>query len=404
MLQLPNNCTCSNPSVFPKNWKNGGPSLLKSDWRIQYYFKDSSHPYMDNHPNGKLVIVKGMNVFKTLTERRDATQKLLDNELRLLQVEGFNPITKTAYAPAMQIEVTDISPTTPFIDALYATLNLLTVTKNTKDDMRSVINSVDKAAYQLGIKEMPIEKVSRKHIRNVLIQCGNNSKKWSPGRYNTFRGYLMMLFKELVQQEAVPANPLHDISKLMTVSKIRTVLNRQQRIDVDRHLSEVFFDYRQFVHLFFHSGGRMPELLQLKPSMVDLQQQKYRCIVKKRKRYTEVERTIKRAAIPFWQHFLKNCPDDHFLFGTLLKPGVKPMGEDMAGRYWNRYVKKDLGIDVDFYCLKHLNTSEIVDALDEKAAAELNAHTSTAMVIDIYDVNQKKRQHERLKEVNNTFT
>ncbi|MEJ7740594.1 MAG: hypothetical protein WKF97_24520 [Chitinophagaceae bacterium] len=36
--------------------------------------------------------------------------------------------------------------------------------------------------------------------------------------------------------------------------------------------------------------------------------------------------------------------------------------------------------------LKHLNTTEVVDALSEEEAAKLNAHTSTAMVIEIYDV------------------
>jgi hypothetical protein len=118
--------------------------------------------------------------------------------------------------------------------------------------------------------------------------------------------------------------------------------------------------------------------------------------------------TIKDIAVPYWQEFLKDCPDDHYLFGTLFEAGPKPMGMDMPSRYWQKYIKAPkedggVGISADFYSLKHLNTTEIVDALDEKAAAELNAQTSTAMVVSIYDVKQKHRQHEKLKKVANKF-
>lgn len=79
------------------------------------------------------------------------------------------------------------------------------------------------------------------------------------------------------------------------------------------------------------------------------------------------------------------------------------MGEGMPTVYWKDYVKTPLKITADLYSLKYSNTSEVVDLLDEQAAADLNAHTSTAMVVNIYDVKQKDRNHSRLKEVNNTF-
>jgi hypothetical protein len=79
------------------------------------------------------------------------------------------------------------------------------------------------------------------------------------------------------------------------------------------------------------------------------------------------------------------------------------MAEDMPTKYWRLHVKEALKIPIDFYSLKHLNTAEVVDALDEAAAAKLNAHTSTAMVVSIYDVKQKDRQHNRLKDVGNNF-
>lgn len=357
---------------------------------------------MHKYKYGKLVFVKGMNEFKTLPERRQATETLLQNELRLLKEEGYNPITKV-FNPPVYSDQYEIEPTTLFIKALYQSLERLSIVPRTKVDLKSVIKAIDKASRQLGMYNTPIAGITRRHLKNILDQCCRNNSKLSNTRYNTYRGYLMMLFKELVELEAAPSNPLRDISKKPVTQKLKKVLTEEQRKRIDDHLAEAFPAFRNFVHLFFHSGGRMPELRQLKPSMVNLQKQTYRCIVKKRKQYTEVERTIKTIAVPFWQYFMANCPDDHFIFGPLLRPGIKPMGESMTSRYWQYYVKQDLGIDIDFYALKHLNTSEIVDALDEQAAAELNAHSSTAMVVSIYDVKQKGRQHNRLKDVGNGF-
>ena len=400
MLQLPNGCMSSNLTVFPKNWQNGGNALLNLEWRIQYYFRDPAH--VDKYKSGKLVFVRGMNCFKTLPERREATRELLANELLLLKEEGYNPITK-AFNPAVVLDAQEIDRETPFIKALLASLERLSVTQRTKIDMKSMITGVGKAARQMGIYNISICNISRRHLKNILDQCGRDNSRFTNIRYNTYRGYLMMLFKELVELEAAPSNPLRDISKKPVTKKLKKVLTDLQRKKIDEHLAVVFPAFRNFVHLFFHSGGRMPELRQLKPSMVNLQQQNYRCIVKKRRQYTEVERTIKTIALPYWKYFMDKCPADHFIFGPLLRPGIKPMGESMTSRYWQYHVKQDLGIDIDFYALKHLNTSEVVDALDERAAADLNGHTSTAMVVSIYDVKQKDRQHTRLKDVGNQF-
>lgn len=400
MLQLPNGCSCSKPSIFPKNWMTGGTALLQKDWRIQYYFQDPA--YRHKYRYGKLVFVKGMNRFKTLPERRDATRRLLANELQLLQLDGYNPITKVALDIEPEINY-EIDPTTPLIQALRSASEKLSVSNRVNIGIKSVIKGLEKAAGQLRYEEIEICKITRRHIKAMLDQCSRNSSRWSNTRYNLYRGYLMMLYKELVELEAVPGNPLWDIAKKPVTQRLKPTLNNDQRTTIDKHLASVFPEFRNFIHLFFHSGGRKPELLQLKPPMVDLVNQKYKCIIKKRKNYTEVERTIKSIALPYWKFFLAGCPDDHFIFGTRFKPGTSPMAEDMPTKYWRLHVKETLKIPIDFYSLKHLNTAEVVDALDEAAAAKLNAHTTTAMVVNIYDIRQKDRQHDRLKEVANEF-
>lgn len=72
-------------------------------------------------------------------------------------------------------------------------------------------------------------------------------------------------------------------------------------------------------------------------------------------------------------------------------------------QHWWKWVKKPLGITADFYSLKHVHTSEIVDMAGDEAAADHNAHTSTGIVKEIYDVARKKREHEKVKKAGNKF-
>ncbi len=402
-------CYFTEIKVVPSNWKDTGKSKpsTEKDWYFYYRFYDPTVKDAAGKVKPMLVIGRGMNKFKNLAERQNITEALVKDELKHLTVDGFNPITSSYMIEQAEEFEGEIDPDTPFIEALEKARTLLSCTHRVKVQIKSVIKGVEKAALQLRFHDYPVCKIGRKHIKKLLNRCEQISNL-SPTRYNTYRGYLQMLYAELVEQEAVAGNPIRDISKKTITKKIKVVLTAEERQRVNEHLKEVFPRFLMYVHLFFHSGGRKTELMQLKPHMIDLVNQKYKCIVKKRKVWAEVERTIKDVAVPYWKYFLQNCPENKFIFGTRFQPGDKPMGVDMPSRYWKEYVKAPvdkggLNIKVDFYSLKHLNTTEIVDHLSEQDAAALNSHTSTAMVEGVYDIKQKDRQHQRLKSVNNSF-
>ena len=70
---------------------------------------------------------------------------------------------------------------------------------------------------------------------------------------------------------------------------------------------------------------------------------------------------------------------------------------------WKRHIKKKLGIEADWYSLKHLHTTEIAAKLGAEAAAEHNAHTTTAMVNKVYDVGRAERERKAIQEIQNAF-
>ena len=75
-------------------------------------------------------------------------------------------------------------------------------------------------------------------------------------------------------------------------------------------------------------------------------------------------------------------------------------------------IRGGLGIDIDFYSLKHLHTTEVMDILENntipdqdavKEIAEHNSHTSGAMVVKIYDIKNEGRSHKKVKSIMNAF-
>lgn len=403
MLQLPNGCSCSNPSVFPSNWNKTGASI-KLDWYIQYYFHDPN--FKDKFTKGSLRIVKaGLNRFKTLSERREAVPIIM-NELLFVLQEGYNPITGHTVAP-VNIEY-EIAPSTPIYEAFDKVKEKLKLAKSTAADLKCMLGFLKTAIFQLSMSRLPISEVKRKHIKAILEQVGRN-RELTAHRFNKYRSYLMMLFNELIEMEATEMDPVTKIKKQKTIQQIRVTLSAEERKLVDGHLKSKCYSFWRFMHIFFHSGTREIELINLKAKDVDLTNQRFKVLVNKGKSSRWVQHTIKDISLPLWKELMAKCTnDEQFIFSKGLVPGTTAIRSDQITKRWYRHVKASkekggLGIKADFYSLKHLNTTQMLDVLADADVAKMNEHTSTAMVVNIYDVDRRERQHNRLKKVANTF-
>jgi len=401
MIQLPNGCSCSAFNVHPQNWKSPRASL-KKDWYITYRFYD---PLYRNHPKylyGKLVMLKGMNHFTTREARQQGTAAIIERELDRLQNKAYNPIT--GYSNDQVPTAFIIEPLTPFIEALTKAEKRIQAAASTKRDLRSILHFVTKASEQLRFERLPVSRISRKHIKLLLTQVETTQTFESPHRYNKIRTYLMLLFNELVDLEAVDFNPVKDIAKKKGVIRLRKLLSDDQRNLIDAHLKAHHYRFWLFTQIFFHSGARLTEMMQVKKEEVDLQRQVFKVTVRKGQLRKEVEKPIKHVALPFWEEVLKDAEASDYLFSRKLKPGPVPVQSYQITKRWNKYVKKELGIAEDFYSLKHLNLDETAALLDIQAAAIQASHTSTHITVRHYAVNEYQRQLERLKGIENPFS
>lgn len=407
MIQLPNGCYCSEIKVHPKNWNQPGASL-KKPWYIYYRFYDPLSPAK----GGKLVALRGMNAFRTLTERREVTTSLIRDELHRLKDLEYNPITGYEKEPEDPYAVDYVvDPNAPIIEALYSINERLKLSAVPRTGMRSVLKYFSQAAAQLRLANMPIKSVRRRHIRVILDQVGKlKGDKWTANNFNFYRSYLMMLFAELVNYDVVETNPVKEIKKAKAVQRIRPVLTEEQRVAIDAYLRKVNYIFWRFMQIFFHSGSREKEILNVQGKDVDLERQEVIYLVKKGPTQREVKRVIKNIALPLWREAMEGCGPEDYVFSRGLRPGKSSIRPEQITRRWRKWVKQAKGPDgkplfgevADFYSLKHLNTTEVAGEVGEILAAKHNSHTVEVLKRH-YDVYGKDRETELLKSLRNKF-
>jgi len=378
---LPNGCTVSELSVFPSDWYTKR-AKINTKWYIMYRFYDP----LQAKP--KQVMLKGMNSFKTLIERQEETKRLLSKEIELLK-SGHNSFAK--------LTVERVEPTN-LINAFNLAFTKLTVAPITQRDIKSAIGKFKGAIAQLGWNNLEVKDVSRKHFREILDKSSNTDN-----RFNKHRSYLMILVSVLCEMEIIHSNTVRDIKKRKTTKYLREVLTDQERIIVNDYLKEKYPDFHRFLHIFYHSGARISEMMRLKVTDIDLPNQRFKIIIKKGANYHETWKIIKTIALPFWEEQLDGAVANQFVFSKGLKAGNSEIQPYQINKRWYLLVKKKLGITADFYSLKHLHTSEVVELLSDIEAAKHNSHTSTAMVNTVYDVNRKKRNISRVSSLENGF-
>jgi len=399
MIKLPFECYCSDLKVHPKNWQSPKASM-KKDWYVYYRFYDPSFKENPKFRKGKLVIIKGMNQYKAIQDRQTDTRLVIGEEVGRLKNTAYNPITNK------NIEIVspqpEIEPTTSFITALTMAEKRITASVSTKRDLRSTLKFVTSAAIQLRYSNLPISSISRKHIKQLLLHIDTYNGE-SAYRYNKIRSYLMILYKELIELETVEVNPLRDLSKKKSIQRVRKLPSIENRQIINEYLHKHQYRFWLFMQIFFHSGARLTEIMQVKRKDVNLKNQYFIITIKKGRTYKEVIRPIKNIALEYWNKAVESATGDDFIFSKGLLPGKFAIQSYQITKRWNRHIKTKLGINEDFYSLKHINLDEIASILNINDAAAMASHSSSVVTLKHYAINESQRQNERLKQVENKF-
>ena len=375
-------CSYTELWVSPANWQKATKKDLDKDWYVQCVFFDPR--YEKKYPKG-FPYRKKANKPQTIEERKTLVSFLLKNIPQQFN-SGYNPITKKY----MNLKDEGLYPDLIFIEAFRRALEIKSGTKSHLYNIKRAIERLEKASEALGMQYIKIKDLRRVDLKRMLDYLQLTDKY-----YNKFVIYFSSLYRELIEYECCESNITRDIYPKKTFKEPRLVLEKNELDRVREHLEEEHPDFYRYMMIFLYSGARNTELFRLQRKDVDLDKQEFVILLEKGGQYKRCTKVILGPALEYWREVCEECksPDD-YLFALNFIPSKKMGNKEIVTRFWKKNVKDKLGVDADFYALKHY----MLDNLDSDTAMLLASHTNKNTTA-IYQVNKAKKDREMLKQL-----
>lgn len=375
-------CSYSELWVSPANWQKATKKDLDKDWYVQCVFFDPR--FEKKYPKG-FPYRKKANRPNTIEERKAMISFLLKNIPQQLD-NGFNPILKKY----VSVHKEGLYPELHFIEAFRRALEIKVGTKKHLYEIQCAINRLEKACEALDLQTVKIKDLRRVDLKRMLDWLRLSDKY-----YNRFVIYFSSLYRELIEYECCESNITRDIYPKKVIKEVRTILTADELIKVKNHVRFINPDFYRYMMIFLYSGARNTELFRLQRKDVDLDKQEFVILLEKGGQYKRCTKVILSPALEFWKEICNKCKSDNdYLFALDFVPNKKMGHTEIVTRFWKRHVKDKLGIEADFYALKHY----MLDNLDSDTAMLLASHTNQNTTA-IYQVNKAKRERERLKQL-----
>ena len=373
-------CSYTELWVSPANWQKATKKDLDKEWYVQCTFFDPR--YEKKYPKG-FPYRKKANRPNTIEERKAMISFLLKNIPKQLN-DGYNPIIKKY----MHLQKEGLYPDLHFIEAFRRALEIKTGTKSHLYNIKCAIDRLEKASEVLEMQNIKVKDLRRVDLKRMLDWLQLPDKY-----YNRFVIYFSSLYRELIEYECCESNITRDIYPKKTFKEPRLVLEKNELDKVKEHLEEHYPDFYRYMMIFLYSGARNTELFRLQRKDVDLDKQEFVILLEKGGQYKRCTKVILTPALEYWKEVCEECksPDD-YLFSLNFVPNKKIGHTEIVTRFWKRNVKDKLGVDADFYALKHY----MLDNLDSDTAMLLASHTNKNTTA-IYQVNKAKKDREMLK-------
>lgn len=375
-------CSYTELWVSPANWQKATKKDLDKDWYVQCIFFDPR--YEKKYPKG-FPYRKKANKPQTIEERKALISFLLKNIPQQFN-NGYNPITKKY----MNLRDEGLYPDLLFIEAFKRALEIKSGTKSHLYNIKRAIERLEEASEALGMQYIKVKDLRRVDLKIMLDYLQLPDKY-----YNKFVIYFSSLYRVLIEYECCESNITRDIYPKKTFKEPRLVLEKNELDRIKELLEKTHPEFYRYMMIFLYSGARNTELFRLQRKDVDLDKQEFVILLEKGGQYKRCTKVILSPSLEYWREVCEECqsPDD-YLFSLNFVPSKKMGHTEIVTRFWKRNVKDKLGIEADFYALKHY----MLDNLDSDTAMLLASHTNKNTTA-IYQVNKAKKDREMLKQL-----
>jgi len=354
--------------------------------------------------DGKIFRYKfGINYIKNLRDREtefNSLAKALNQKLS----EGWNPTIPDVVPFGSEMTIINA------IDFALEKKKPLIAAKSYLG-YRNSCSFVKEAIKTLQLDNLLIVNTKRIHIKSILEKV-KEQRNASNKAYNKYLHHLSAVLSELIQWDILQFNPANKIKELpVGESKANIPPTIYQQKMIKEHLIKKEPYFYNYIASLFHTGIRPAELLEIKLSMINLDQ---RLIVLPQ----EITKTNRERYVPINNHLynmlveldVNLLPKNFYLFGSFREsgkgnigcksdfiPGPTKIKRDTATRRWEKLVKIELGFkDITMYSEKHAGANaKILAGIPLDALQDLYGHTSK-LTTEIYATAVKGQRRQMI--------
>ncbi len=195
---------------------------LSKRWYVYYSFRNPASDKLER----QTPIYSGVNLFKTLKERKEAI-KILANAIKTILENGYNPYNESI--PNDELKKYNVPDAVTFVLELKKS----TLKENSYRDFRVRLKSFEKWLLSNGFENRYITTVNKKTVINFLnLVLSNTSAK---NRNNT-RSNLSMFFQLLEDNDIIIDNFVKKINVLKATPERNKTFSTDQEKEILKHL------------------------------------------------------------------------------------------------------------------------------------------------------------------------
>jgi integrase len=375
--------------VDPKQWnklsKTDQSAALSRDWYVYFSFRNPATGKMERQLN----IKKGINSFKTKTERLEQME-LISESLLILLKKGFNP-----YADNTQLENKLYKSKEPIekIDDNISLPNLINSENKIEVDQvekeltvreafnfglkikANVLGKTSYSGYQGRINRflnwldqnegsnIRISSLTKKIFINYLNYVLQNT---SASNRNNTRTDLSSLLQVLVDNEIIKENFIKSINVLKSSPERNKTYSNNQEVEILKFIAENDAILLLFIQFISYNYLRPVEVCRLKVGDLDIEGKKLFVRAK--------NKTVKVKIIP--KKIIELLPDltainpNHYLFTPTLIGGEWDAEENNRRDYFSKRfktIKDHFGLNKDYglYSFRHTSITNLYKELNK---------------------------------------
>ena len=323
---------------LPKIYDANGD--LSKRWYVYYSFRNPSTDKLER----QTPVYSGVNLFKTLKERRGAI-KILARAIETILENGFNPYDDS-------ISIDEIKKyNIPEAVTFALELKKSTLKENSYRDFRIRIKSFEKWLLANGYENRYITTINKKAVVTFLNSILSNTS--AKNRNNT-RSNLSMFFQSLEDNDIISDNFVKKINVLKSTPERNKTYSSTQEVDIFNYLKSNDDLLLLFIQFISYNHLRPVEVVRLRIKDVNI---KDKLIYVRAK-----NKAVKIKIIP--EILLSSIPDldkydpESFLFTPNGIGNNWTTGETDKRDYFSKRFKKvkdslGLGKDYGLYSFRH---------------------------------------------------